>query len=209
MPSAVSVYESGLTRRRVAITVQLSDGTSLELPIGRYLGTADPVDESLLETIRGPVLDVGCGPGRHLQALARRGVFALGVDLSAEAVHIARSGGANAIIGSIFGELPGVGTWQTALLLDGNIGIGGVPARLLRRIAALLDRNGEVLVELDPPGTPSGAVNARLDAGGVASAWFPWARVAPADLVRVADRAGFVVRDRWCSSGRWFGLLGR
>ena len=32
--------------------------------------------------LRGPVLDVGCGPGRHLHALARRGVFGLGVDLS-------------------------------------------------------------------------------------------------------------------------------
>ena len=32
----------------------------------------------------------GCGPGRHLHALARRGVFALGVDISLAAVTLAR-----------------------------------------------------------------------------------------------------------------------
>jgi SAM-dependent methyltransferase len=37
------------------------------------------------------VLDVGCGPGRHSLALARRGIEAHGVDLSDEFVSLARS----------------------------------------------------------------------------------------------------------------------
>jgi SAM-dependent methyltransferase len=36
------------------------------------------------------VLDVGCGPGRHALALARRGFDVLGVDLSPEFVSLAR-----------------------------------------------------------------------------------------------------------------------
>jgi SAM-dependent methyltransferase len=36
------------------------------------------------------VLDVGCGPGRHALALARRGVDVLGVDLSEDFVALAR-----------------------------------------------------------------------------------------------------------------------
>lgn len=36
------------------------------------------------------VLDVGCGPGRHSVALARRGITAHGVDLSPEFVRLAR-----------------------------------------------------------------------------------------------------------------------
>jgi SAM-dependent methyltransferase len=192
--SPVRVYESGLAG--AGVTVRLGDGTALELPLGRYLGAADPVDESLVATIRGPVLDVGCGPGRHLQALARRGVFALG-------------GGANAIVGSIFGELPGAGTWRTALLLDGNVGIGGAPHRLLRRIAALLEPNGEILVELDPPGAPTGSIRARLEAIDGASAWFPWARVAADEIDEIGQQAGVLVAGQWVDERRWFARLRR
>lgn len=39
---------------------------------------------------RGPVVDLGCGPGRHLVALAEHGVAAVGVDLSAALLEEAR-----------------------------------------------------------------------------------------------------------------------
>ena len=40
------------------------------------------------------VLDVGCGPGRHAHALARRGVVVHGVDISPRFVDLARAGAA-------------------------------------------------------------------------------------------------------------------
>src|SRR5207342_2139569 len=36
------------------------------------------------------VLDVGCGPGRHALALARRGIDVVGVDLSEDFITLAR-----------------------------------------------------------------------------------------------------------------------
>lgn len=39
----------------------------------------------------GPVLDLGCGHGRHLALLAQRGVRALGLDLSPQLLAIARA----------------------------------------------------------------------------------------------------------------------
>jgi SAM-dependent methyltransferase len=38
------------------------------------------------------VLDVGCGPGRHAWALARRGIVVVGVDVAARFVELAASG---------------------------------------------------------------------------------------------------------------------
>jgi hypothetical protein len=134
-------------------------------------------------------------------------VFALGVDLSEAAVELARGRGAHAIVGSIFGDVPGAGSWRTALLLDGNIGIGGAPDRLLRRIAALLHPGGEMLVELDPPGTPTGTVRARLEASRGASAWFPWARVSAEQIGAICDQAAVVLVGRWARDGRWFARL--
>jgi SAM-dependent methyltransferase len=188
---------------------RFSDGTAIPLRVDRYLGPADATDEQLLTGVRGPVLDVGCGPWRHLHALAARGVFALGVDLSPVAVDLARGGGARAIVASIFDELPGSGTWRSALLLDGNIGIGGSPARLLARIGSLLTDDGEVLVELDHPSTATAAMHARIETGPRASSWFPWARVSATGIEAVAREGGLGVSETWSHGDRWFARLTR
>ena len=41
--------------------------------------------------------------------------------------------GGPALVRSVFETLPGEGRWDTVLLMDGNIGIGGDPAALLGR----------------------------------------------------------------------------
>lgn len=212
MIGAVSMYGDALRAvagRGSRHHARLIDGTAVPFPLERYLGPADETDEQVLDGLRGPVLDVGCGPGRHLHALAARGVFALGVDLSPVAVELAVGGGGRAIVGNIFDELPGGGSWRSALLLDGNVGIGGSPVRLLGRIGALLDAAGELLVELGPPGAPTCSTHARLEADGVASAWFPWARVAVSDVGPIAGAGGFGVAETWAVSGRWFARLRR
>ena len=173
----------------------LEDPTALQ----RWLGPISDVDERVLDRAHGPVLDVGCGPGRHVGALAKRGVLAVGVDVLPDAIRIARRRGAVVLECSIFDRVPGAGAWGCALLLDGNIGIGGSPVALLARLAALLRPGGEVLVELERPG------------GGVrtVSGWLDWARVAVDAIDGPAASAGFEVVERWRDGGRWFGLLRR
>jgi len=53
--------------------VRLADGRLEPLPLDRWLAPADEVDAAVLERVDAPVLDIGCGPGRHAQALAARG----------------------------------------------------------------------------------------------------------------------------------------
>jgi SAM-dependent methyltransferase len=153
------------------------------------------------------VLDLGCGPGRHLAALRAAGKRGLGVDLSPVAVEIARGRGAEAINTSLWSSVPG--RWRTILLLDGNIGIGGAPVLLLRRAGELLAAGGEILVEVDPPGAPTHRVRVRLEAPGVVSEWFRWARVGVDGIEPVARRAGFAVADVRALAGRTFVTLKR
>ena len=148
-------------------------------------------------------------PGRAgcTVALAERGVPALGIDVTPYAVKIAQSSGALAILRDVFGRVPGAGRWMTILLADGNIGIGGDPAALLRRVGELLARGGHALVEVQPPGVPLRCENVRLRREGSAGAWFPWAYVGADQIGDVARSAGLILEETWTASGRWFAAL--
>jgi len=186
-----------------------ADGRVEPLPLDRWLAPADAADAALLQRAEGTVLDIGCGPGRHVAALEQAGRPGLGIDRSPVAVEITRGRGAAAMLGSVFDHVPGAGTWGTALLLDGNIGIGGRAAALLRRAGELLAPGGSVLTELDPPGARTGVSRVRLEAPGVVSEWFPWAHVGADRASEVAAQAGLVHAWTLHAGGRWFAALQR
>ncbi len=190
-----------------ATILRCADGHAMLLPVQRWLGTPSPEEQVLLATARPPVLDVGCGPGRHVASLLGRGVPALGIDPAPTAVMLARSRGATVLQRSVFDPLPRVGGWGTALLLDGNVGIGGDPARLLRRVRSLLRRDGRILLEAEPPGIGVRRTLARLETEEGPGPWFGWARVGAGALPGLARDCGMVVRELWESAGRWFASL--
>jgi SAM-dependent methyltransferase len=184
------------------------DGALRTLPVELWLGPPRGADERTLARACGPVLDVGCGPGRHVLALAERGIFALGVDIAPAAVQRARGRGATAVLGSVFDPIPNPTGWRTALLLDGNIGIGGRPMALLHRLSELLSPAGQILCELGPPSSDTRSELVALeDASGTRSSWFGWARVSVDDIATTAARAGMGVSEVWTDEERWFAVL--
>jgi SAM-dependent methyltransferase len=205
-PAPAELYAMAFAER--PIYVRTEDGDRRRLPLEQWLGPLAPADVGALGRVRGPVLDVGCGPGRHVLALARRGELAVGVDITPAAVRYARACGARVVRGSVFAPLPGAGRWRTALLLDGNIGIGGRPVDLLLRLGELLRPDGWIVCELDPPGSPTRSELVALeDDEGLRSAWFPWARVSADGIERIAERARMNVVHLWHQDGRWFATL--
>lgn len=211
-PTALALYELGLREvggggGGAALHAVADDGTRRRLPLRRWLHTPEAAEQALLDRCAGPVLDVGCGAGRHLIELGERGVAAVGVEISTEAVAIATARGAEVIEASIF-EQPRAGGWGTALLLDGNIGIGGDPVALLRRVATLLAPGGAALVELEPPAAASRAGRVRLEYSRQVSEWIPWRFVTAAEIEPIAAAAALALRELWCADGRWFAELG-
>ncbi len=213
--SALDVYGRGLLQAahqpnaHSPVQAISECGQRLPLALARYAGRPTAEEQALLVRAVGPVLDVGCGPARHVVALTRRGVEAVGVDLSPTAVRLARRRGARVIEGSVFDRLPGAGRWATVLLLDGNVGIGGRPQALLQRVAALLRPDGIVLVEVEPGSIAASRLRVRLHDGITASEWFAWGRVGSEDLAPLAAAAGLLVRERWTAGGRTFAELAR
>lgn len=173
----------------------------------RWTGPADVSDRMLLSQCVGDTIDLGCGPGRMAEALAGRGLRVLGVDLSSEAVRQARNRGVDVVQRDIFGPLPRESRWGTALLADGNIGIGGDPGRLLTRVRGLVAPGGRVVLDLAPPGTGLRRHTLRLSVGGRSSHPFPWA-VLGVDAVRaVALEADLLLSSVLEWHGRWFAVL--
>jgi len=204
---AVELYGRGLEGAEEELLLRDDRGGTRPLALGRWLGAATLADDDVLARAVEPVLDIGCGPGRHVLALARRGRLAIGIDISPVAVRVARARGAMVVEGCVFARVPGAGRWGSALLLDGNVGIGGRPAPLLRRVAALLAPGGHLLVELESPGSANDSTRARIEAPGGISEWFGWSSVDATAIGAVASDAGLRVMERWEVQGRWFACL--
>ncbi|WP_227492689.1 methyltransferase domain-containing protein [Brevibacterium sp. CFH 10365] len=168
-----------------------SDGTTIRLDVQQWISAPDAADHALfLDRCTGPTLDVGCGAGRLAGALAARGSTALGIDVSPVAVRLAQERGAIAVHGNVFDDVLEEGTWQDALLADGNVGIGGDPVRLLQRVRQLMHPEGSVLVEVDAPGTGLAHERIRLRVRGQLTGAFTWSRVGADAIADVAAAAG-------------------
>ncbi|WP_328301910.1 methyltransferase domain-containing protein [Streptomyces sp. NBC_00435] len=204
-------YTVALRTGRGPLYLRRGDGWLLPLDVERWCEAPDGADLTVLRRCRGSVLDIGCGPGRLVSALAARGHVSLGIDVSPEAVaRTARSGGA-ALHRSVFDSLPGEGRWGTALLIDGNIGIGGDPAALLRRMAEVLAATGSLIVECaHAEADVDEHCEVRVaDGRGGLGAPFPWARVGPAALTRYATAVGWNPAAHWTVADRSFAVLTR
>jgi len=179
------------------------------LPVATWAADADPSDEMLLDQCQGTTLDVGCGPGRMSLQLARRGHPALGIDVTEAAVDVARTRGAMAMVRDVFGPLPAEGRWDTVLLADGNIGIGGDPAALLSRVSDLVAPGGRVVADLAAPGTGIRRRWLRLETPAGLSAPFRWALVGADAIGHLANSVGLALHRVHVYDTRWFAVLGK
>ncbi|MEU9322061.1 class I SAM-dependent methyltransferase [Streptomyces sp. NPDC048295] len=157
-------------------------------------------DESVLNRCVGPVLDVGCGPGRLCRALLGRGAFPLGVDVAPRTVAHTVALGGMALRQSVFDRLPAEGGWKTVLLIDGNIGIGGC--------IQVTAPAGFLLVEVDLNDVEERCIAQFEDGHGHEGPPFPWARLGAPALHRIAEDLALGATDQWRCGQRRFLALG-
>jgi len=189
-----NLYDDALTGERCWL--RHDDGSVHGLPVRRWLGGRHSdrgFDTAMVGMCHGPTIDLGCGPGRLVANLVKRGVPALGVDQSATAIELARRNGAPALRRDLFDPLPGTGRWSTVLLADGNVGIGGDPLRVLRRAGELLRTGGRCVAEFDLAITGVETRWVRLESVKTVGPWFRWASVGIDGARHLADDLGLSV----------------
>ncbi|GAB3444944.1 class I SAM-dependent methyltransferase [Streptomonospora sediminis] len=203
-------YAVALAAGRGPLFLRDTDGGRLlPLEVERWCAPCDPADTTVLQRCEGAVLDVGCGPGRMVAGLAGRGHRALGVDMHPAAVERTLASGGSALCRNVYAPLPCEGGWGTALLVDGNIGIGGSPEALLARLADVVAGGGLLLAEVAGEDADERLSVQFCDAEGSCGVPFAWARVGPTALARAAVGTAWTVSEVWTCRHRSFAALRR
>jgi SAM-dependent methyltransferase len=110
-----------------------------------------PHEKEAMRYVRGRVLDIGCGAGRHSIYLQNRGFDTTGVDVSPLALRVCRARGLRKTqLLSITQLGPDLGVFDTLLMMCNNFGLFGSPGRarwLLRRFKKLTSENARIIAE--------------------------------------------------------------
>ncbi|ALC19399.1 class I SAM-dependent methyltransferase [Streptomyces pristinaespiralis] len=208
-PWQADPYTDALRAGRGPLFLRRHDGWLLPLEVERWCAEPDAADRTVLSHSQGAVLDIGCGPGRLVAALAARGRTALGIDISPEAVARTIRVGGSALHRSVFDPLPREGHWDTALLIDGNTGIGGDPRALLSRVSELVRPGGLLIAEAAPLDVDERTVVQVFDGTSKEGSAFPWARVGTEALLRHGRAVGWEREEVWRAGGRRFVAMRR
>lgn len=104
---------------------------------------------------RGRVLDIGCGAGRCLLYLRRKGLDVAGLDNSPLAARVCRERGIDKVfVRSITQIGPDMGTFDTIIMMGNNFGLFGSfdrARRLLRAMHRMTTPNARIIVESTDP----------------------------------------------------------
>jgi SAM-dependent methyltransferase len=164
-----------------------------------------PAEERrVFEFVRGRILDVGCGAGRHSLEAQRRGFGAVAIDISPGAVEVCRRRGVQDVrllpLAAVDASL---GVFDTVLMMCGNFGLVGTAkdaVLVLRTLHSITTPTARIVLDsVDPHqdndqadiayqernrarGRLPGQVTLRLRYRGWATPWFELLNVSPSEL---------------------------
>lgn len=114
--------------------------------------------KQVLDRVKGRVLDIGCGAGRHALYLQEKGHDVLGIDVCPRAVKVCKERGLRkARVLSVDDVSPKLGTFDSVIMFGNNFGLFGSPAKMktiLKKLDAATSDDARIYAEcMDPYGT--------------------------------------------------------
>lgn len=114
-----------------------------------------PDQKRAMRYVRGRVLDIGCGAGRHSLYLQKKGFDVLGIDVSPLAIKVCKLRGLQkARVMSITQMNSKLGKFDTLLMLGNNFGLFGSFKRakwLLKRFHKITHEKARIVAESNAP----------------------------------------------------------
>jgi len=156
------IYDYFLGRRDIYEIVERDDGY-IDLSSGPRAYFAEYQDWPVYHKkgigyARGRVLDIGCGAGRCLLYLQKKGHHVVGIDNSPLAIKTCKKRGADKVLVRSITQIgPDLGIFDTIVMYGNNFGLFGSFNRarwLLRRMHRMTSDKARIIAEsLDPYGT--------------------------------------------------------
>jgi len=173
------------------------------------------IEKEAMKLVKGRVLDVGCGVGRHALYLQEKGFDVTGIDVSPLALRIARLRGLKkAKLMSIRHLDFKPESFDTVILLGGNLGLIGTPEHgkeIFRKLLKIVSVDGIILGETRDPyktddplhleyhkrniegGRLGGQMKIRVRFQKNVSRWFAWLLLSKDEIKQLVNGTGWEV----------------
>ncbi|HEX2832461.1 MAG TPA: class I SAM-dependent methyltransferase [Thermoanaerobaculia bacterium] len=122
-----------------------------------------------LKLVRGRVLDMGCGAGRHALYLQQQGFAVTGLDASAGAIEVCRKRGLERTLRQSIDDLENIpaGSFDTVTMFYNNFGLLQSPRkarRILRQLRRITAPDGQIIAECFDPYAVTNPIQANYHA---------------------------------------------
>lgn len=206
--------------RRVFEVFERNDGyISIDLPKTYFSEFEDwaPHQKQAMNFVKGKVLDVGCGAGRHSLYLQRKGFDVLGIDKSSLAIKICRLRGVKKVELMSIEEIDfKPSSFDTIIMLGNNFSLlGGFKKaqRLLKKLHYITTGHALIIAESFDPyktdnpayleyydmnkkkGRISGQLRCRIRFEKHASKWFDWLMVSKEEMKEILEGTKWKVKE--------------
>jgi SAM-dependent methyltransferase len=171
-------------------------------------------EKEAITYVRGSVLDIGCGAGRHSRYLQEKGHDVLGIDVSPFALKVCEQRGLKVQGLSITEITPSLGIFDTIIMFGNNFGLFGSFKRarwLLRRFKRITSEQGRIIAETRDPyntdvpehftyhefnrirGRMGGQLRLRVRYKRYATPWFDYLMVSEQEMKSIVDGTGWEI----------------
>jgi len=203
-----------------ALILEADDGTSMPaMEPAWFFQTSDEWylwEKKALDSLKGPVLDLGCGAGRASLYLQEKGLDVTALDASPNAVEVCKRRGIRDVRLGDLQNPPEDKQWKSILMLCGNLGLAGgwsETRELLSQLAIISTDDAVVIGDtVDPTitdaideighqrlqesmGRYKGQVRLRLRYGDIVSPYWEQSNFAIRDIPRLVHGTGWSVHE--------------
>ncbi len=188
-----------------------------------------PHERKAMRYVRGKVLDIGCGAGRHSLYLQEKGFDILGMDVSPLAIKVCKLRGLKKVKRLSIDEINrNLGEFDTLLMFGNNFGLFesfNKARRLLKRFYKITSDRARIIAESTDPyrtdepahleyhkrnrkrGRMSGQVRLRVRYKKYATPWFDYLLVSKHEMKEIMSGTGWQVKRFFDSKQAWYAAI--
>jgi SAM-dependent methyltransferase len=201
-------------------TIERDDGLKNELNPATYFSSYknwQPTEKKAMDFVKGKVLDIGCGAGRHSLHLQEKGFEVVGIDVSPLAIKVCKLRGLKQarvmpVENLDFKEK----SFDTIIMMGNNFGLLGSlgkAQKVLERFYEITTKNAVVIAGIRDPyktddlkhlayhelnkkkGRMGGQVRIRTRFQEHVSPWFDYLMVSKQEMVQVLEGTGWSIQQ--------------